>query len=84
MAKTDLTEEEREIVRQKRRMERAEERYIEARSKFREMVSTYVDNGGSPTKLARAFDPPITRGRIHQYRYAWAKEQEEGHERSTA
>ena len=82
MAKSDLTEEERAIVQQKRRMERAEERYIEARSKFREMVSTYVDNGGSPTKIGRAMG--VTRGRIHQYRYAWAKEQEEGHERSTA
>ena len=77
MAKQKLTDEERAIVRQKKTMERSEERYIQARSKFREMVSDYVESGGSPTKIARAFDPPVTRGRIHQYRYAWAKEQEE-------
>lgn len=77
MAKTkDPVPSEQEVVDQKNKMERAEQEYVEERSKFREMVARHLDGGGSPTKLGRAFDPPVTRGRIHQYRTAWLKEQE--------
>lgn len=77
MAKSaEVTPEEREIVKQRKKVERAEQRYVEERSRFRQMVAEFLDKGGSPTKLGRAFDPPVTRGRIHQYRASWIKEQE--------
>lgn len=76
MAKSsEITPEVREIVKQKKKMERAEQRYIDERSRFRQMVADFLEEGGSPTSLGRAFDPPVTRGRIHQYRAAWDKEQ---------
>lgn len=72
---SDLTEEEREIVKRRKRHDTAEQRYIDARSEFRESVKDYLDNGGSPTRLGRILK--VTRGRIYQYRDAAEKELEE-------
>lgn len=73
----EWTAEEREIARQKTRMERSKQKYIDERSRFRKMVHDHLENGGSPTNLGRAFDPPVTRGRIYQIRTAWVNEQRE-------
>lgn len=75
MAKSDLSDEEREIVRLRTAHETAEEKYIAARSTFREKVADYLDGGGSPTRLGRILG--VTRGRIYQYRNAALTEREE-------
>lgn len=75
MAKSDMTDEEREIVKLRSKHEEAEERYIRARSTFRERVADYLDSGGSPTRLGRILG--VTRGRIYQYRNAALAERED-------
>lgn len=62
------TEEEREIVRLRTAHEKAEKKYIDARSEFRRKVRDYLEHGGSATRLGDILE--VTRGRIYQYRDA--------------
>lgn len=75
MAKNDLTDDEREIVRMRAKHEEAEEKYVQARSLFREKVAEYLNSGGSPTRLGKILG--VSRGRIYQYRNAALSERED-------
>ena len=70
----ELSKEEKRIVALKKETDEAFEAAEEISSELRKAVHDYLESGGSPTKLGKAFDPPVTRGRIYQIRSAWISE----------
>ena len=70
-----MSESEVEIVAARDEVIEREQAYVDARSRFRELVSAYLEDGGSPTVLGKILG--VTRGRIYQYRNSWAAENDD-------